>query len=230
MTFVAITVCFRGKLDMTWNLLRQLVEQGGCHVIYAFNNGPSEAEYPWDDVDEIITIKAQDVNLNQMYNEGWELALINAGSDPLAYGTFNNDLELLSDDFIQNLVKGLYSHDTIAAISGTEDVGADRGVWPARCDYGFQGNTMLMKGDLPFRFDEAFRWHWSDIDWLAQAERAGYQGAVCDDAKFVHLGGGSQTVKEYAEAVGYWQAIHEDKIRFYKKWPEIIEPSKNLPL
>ena len=220
-----VVIPFRGKLDMTSDIVHELALQGECDAILAFNNGPPEyLDWPCKIFD------AEDWNLHIMFNVGIEMARTYTKSPEFNVGVFNNDITI-RDHFISRLAEGLRGDDKLAAVCGSGDYSTDGNpvVRRVRSGNGFEGPTMFVKGELPFRFDEQFEWWYGDCDYAAQVESAGLWLGQVPDAHFIHIDGGSVTTKEYASQVDYWAGCHRDTERFFKKWPMVPEGGQCIP-
>ena len=213
-----VVIPFLGKYDMTANLVEQLLEQGDTTAIFLCDNGTTpEPLLPWGHSPRVLTFSCAKWNLHRMWNFGvtqacryeFDVEISEHGThDPWPIpvianvAVLNNDLELVSDHYIGALGDALRADGSLALVSGTEDTFTDD-LGPyhyAHFESGIQGNAMMLKAELPFRFDERFEWWYGDNDFAAQCENAGYALAVVHDARHVHLGGGSVTTKALPDA------------------------------
>jgi hypothetical protein len=229
-TFVCVP--FRARFDLTVPLVETLSEQDEFDHFFLYNNGPSEDHYPWAKIPKVSTVEAEDQNLHHIYNQAIETAWLAGRKVPSNLAIFNNDIIIKSDHFLSRLATALRSQAFYAAVSGVETSRATMlgDVHRARCEDGFQGNTLMLKTELPQRFHESYEWHFGETDLAAQWESAGYRLGVNETAIFEHIGGGSQSVRDFAEKIDYWDGIGRDRDRFYERWPQIKSPSKCVPL
>ena len=219
-----VVIPFRGKLDMTSDIVHELALQGECEEIFAFNNGPHE-DLDWP----CTVIDAEDMNLHAMYNLGIWRAIHSTPEMKVNVGIFNNDIEV-GRRFISRLDFGLRSHKNYAAVCGSGDWSDENyQIRRVRSGGGFEGPTMFIKGELDIWFDESYEWWCGDTDWAAQAESAGLWLGQVPNAHFTHLDGGSVSVKEYAGQIDYWAGCHRDVGRFHEKWPMIPEGQHCIP-
>jgi hypothetical protein len=229
-----VVIPFLEKLEMTAALVRQLIDQGDVTEFILLDNGPMpKSEYPWD-VDEdapIRTISCPEWNLHAMWNFGIEMATQTESkinyifSAPVAnVAVMNNDLEIVSDSYIAKLAEGLRSMENLAMVSGTHnDYESDDLVMLAHFESGVQGNSMMVKTEVPFRFDERFEWWYGDNDFGAQCENGGYFLGLIPSARHIHLDGGSVTTNALSPErfAAYQEGTMRDRLRFHKKWPQI---------
>lgn len=248
-----VVIPFLGKLEMTANLVRQLLDQGEVTEFILLDNGPipEQFDYPWDswvsEMEEpITTISCPEWNLHKMWNFGIDLAveyeIDRSFNDQPPFGfefpvlvnvaVLNNDLEIVSDSYIGNLAAGLRSMKNLAMVSGTHhDYDFDDLVAVAHFESGVQGNSMMLKGELPFRFDQRFEWWYGDNDFGAQCENGGYCLGVVPIAFHIHLDGGSVTTNALTpeKFSTYQEGTMRDRARFHKKWPQIAVGVGSLP-
>ena len=243
------TIPFLGKWAMTHALVAQILEQGDTTAIFLCDNAldPSD-EYPWDRSPRVMTYACPGWNIHRMWNFGilqackyeFDVEISEHGADdpwPIPVvcnvGVFNNDLELVSPHYVGVLGEALRSDGSLAMVSGTEMdvVPPHLPYYYAHFESGVQGNSMMVKAELPFRFDERFEWWYGDNDFGAQCENAGYALAVVVGARHIHLGGGSATTNDLPpeSLAKYHEGTMRDRERFHKKWPQIPVMTGALP-
>ena len=247
-----VVVPFLGKVEMTSDLVHQILDQGDTTAVFLCDNGPEAAEhYPWNHTSRVVTFSCPGWNLHRMWNFGilqacryeFDLEISEHGvNDPWPIpvvanvAVLNNDLELVSDHYIGALGEVLRSDESLAMVSGHDSSYENDHDHAQRYHYAhfesrFQGNSMMLRTELPFRFDERFEWWYGDNDMGAQCENAGYALAVVHDAQHIHLGGGSATVKELDDErlSSFEEGTVRDRERFYKKWPQVQAATGALP-
>ena len=237
-----VVIPFKGKTEMTWDLVQQLIQDDSVVQVFLMANEPVVGPYPWDSVthSRCVTVNSDGHGLHTMWNHGINLAVESA----LLYeygrafipkvnvAILNNDLRLETTDYILSLSHVLRSAESVGVVSGipvewvTPDVLPGM-AWESGGGY-LQGNAMMVRSELPFRFDERFIWYFGDTDFFAQIQNSGYRALLAANSVHTHLGGGSQTITELPTE-SFNNAIANDRDIFYSKWPQIPVDSREIP-
>jgi hypothetical protein len=223
-----VVIAFKGKIDMTNNLVAQLWYQGDTDRIVLFNNGEPEAALPWDCYTEVITFDAQDLNLHEMWNAGRRYfdtyhRVTRNRHDGYNVAILNNDIVLDHPHFVQELANGLQTAEYCWLVSGNEgfdypDDGHDV-AW-GEDSTGLRGATMMFRGDLPFWFDERFWLIHGDRDLHWKIQNEGFWLGIVKNARYTHLGGGSVTRKSEDQA-RLEEIYAHDHALLKLKWPHV---------
>jgi hypothetical protein len=227
---ITVAIAFKGKIEMTWDLVQQVLAQEDVLIGYMclYNNGEKLAAYPWDD-SPVFTNETKGWNIHAMWNDA-----IDGSDDTGDCVILNNDLILKTPRYLRNLVDALNDNDSLAMATGIkEDWEGSR---PHACagytyethDSGLQSNAIIIRNGLPFRFDDRFKWYYGDIDLACQMHNAGYRTAVCWDSVHEHIGGGSQTLNEVPRAE-FADSVAADTELFRKKWPQVVPGTHHIP-
>lgn len=236
-----VMIPFLDKVEMTENLVRQIAGQGETRRIYLMDNSPQprQGPWPWSDLENVDTHFCPEWNLHRMWNFGIHLAMIDAlnviGTEsetlPLVnVGIFNNDLIIDTKNFISNLASALRSNPFIgmvAATVGLHPQDAPRAI-PATYATGLHGACVMVRAELPIRFDDRYEWYYGDSDFQAQIANAGYTNCVVPNAKYTHIDGGHVSLRE-VDRDDFAKKVARDEFRFYRKWPQIPKGEYWIP-
>lgn len=227
-----VAIPFLGKLEMTNALVGQILEQDETKQIYLMDNGPYVSlQFPWSDIPNVKTYPCPRWNLHRMWNYGIHLAVSDAyynhgptleTQQPVNVGVFNNDLIIDTPNFISSLASALRSNPSIGMVAATVDTWNENAPQAISATYatGLHGACVMVRGELPFRFDDRYEWYYGDSDFQAQIANAGYYNCVAPYAKYTHIDGGHVSLRE-VDRDDFNQKVMRDEVRFYNKWPQI---------
>ncbi len=218
-TYVIIPV--RDHLDLTRDLIAQLVAQGGHEAILVFDNGSTDGTSPWlaQQAEEgaLEVVDATGMTLHQMWNMGARMATARHPVSNLAI--LNNDLDL-GPDFCRRLARALRSDDSLWAVSPSYDDRAIDGLEYVSSTFkngGLAGFAFMVRGELfaTFGFDEELTWWYGDDDLVANAVASGGRVAITGATTVTHVNGGSQTIGYTPDVVF---TIERDLLHMVEKW------------
>jgi GT2 family glycosyltransferase len=225
---VTVVIPVKDELNMTRDLVGQLVGQGGITDILLFDNGSHDpAMKAWlEEQTEASVYNADGASISEMWNAGITEALIrHRGLADVVF--LNNDLNL-SPRCIRRLVAGLRSQPQMMAACPNYDRRPGAGVSPLKSicanrydgTGGLAGFAFALRSEwlaTGFRFDENMAWWYSDNDLCLEIEKAGGWYGMVHDAQVVHLDGGSKT-----ERPDWWdERVQKDREAFEAKWPQV---------
>ena len=226
-----VVIPFKGKIEMTDALITQLAEQQDAAFVILMNNGEPQrfswsARYSRGTGVGIQTYNEPGTPLHVMWNKGIAHAVDIAGTTNINVAVLNNDLRLETPNYLECMADALRSDPDVGVVTGM----------PLEWSFSHdltggavaQGNSMMLRAKLPFRFDERFQWYWGDVDLFAQAENAGYRVVTCAEARHTHLDGGSQTLRELDQDY-FRRCIISDLDIFFAKWPQIPLHDREIP-
>lgn len=224
---VTVVIPVKDRLDLTQNIVSQLVRQGGWTDLLLFDNGSTDpAMRAWIEAQDVADVyDASGLGIHHMWNAGIDEAVRRHGglADVVI---LNNDLEL-GHRFCQRLV-GWMRESTALAVSGNYDRRRVTGVVPVhgicanRYDGtgGLAGFAFALRAEWiasGYRFPESLDWYFGDNDLCLSIEKAGGWYGVVGDARVEHIGGGSQTA---GDAVG--PGYGDDRTEFQRLWPDVV--------
>jgi hypothetical protein len=233
-----VVIPFLGKIEMTNDLVKQILDgnkSGNVAEILLLDNGDGSDLYPWAENRNVYTVLATGWNIHRMFNFGINRAVHHVAQDTFLVNTsvnvalMNNDLILKSDNYLDHLADRLRADPTLAMVGGTPHeypTGTSDVLWTNN-ELGHRGESVMLRGELPFRFDERYEWWRGDDDLVAQMQNAGYWVGLVPGAVHDHIGGGGNTA---SGMVDFTKKISRDTRRFYRKWPQIPTDSLSLPL
>ena len=221
---------FLGKWEMTNDLVGQV--DGHVDYMLMYDNDTesnSETVYPWSGAPGVQSIPAPGWNLHTMWNDAMDRTFFAYYPAPANIAILNNDLILDTPDYIEQLATTLRSADSLAMVGGTPYDWEDKeNVLPALAGVTHRGEAVMLKAELPFRFDDQFEWWRGDDDMVAQIEDAGYWVGIVPRARHTHIGGGGQTAQDnYGPE--FDARVMRDTQRLYAKWPQMQPPNLYLP-
>jgi GT2 family glycosyltransferase len=226
---VSVVIPVKDNLEMTRDLVGQLVNQGGTTDVLLFDNGSTDPDMvQWlEEQTEATVFDATDSpGISHMWNAGIDEAL--ARHHGLADVVFlNNDIRL-GPRAIRRLIAGLRSVPQMMAVCPNYDGRPGTGVSPLKgiCanrydgSGGLAGFAFALRSEWiasGFRFDEDMAWWYSDNDLCLQIEKAGGWYGMVHESRCMHIDGGSQT-----ETSSDWdERIALDRKAFEAKWPQV---------
>lgn len=225
---VTVVIPVKDNLEMTRDLVGQLVGQGGCTDVLIFDNGSTDAEMvDWlAEQTEATVFDAADASISEMWNAGITEALLrHHGLADIVF--LNNDLGL-APRCIRRLIAGLRSQPGLMAACPNYDgrpgagVSQLQSICAGRYDGsgGLAGFAFALRSEwiaTGFRFDESMAWWYSDNDLLLEIEKAGFWYGMVHDSRVMHLDGGSKT-----ERPVWWdERVAADRAAFEAKWPHV---------
>lgn len=238
-TPIFVVIPFKGKVEMTNNLVNQLLEQNptnqtNLRQIYLMNNGESQS-FPWGEHPNCSTIECKGMNIHQMWNLGISISSRSTQKDiPQLYSVMllNNDTKIDTSDYLQTLERLLRSADNIAAVSSSTGQLTPQQI-ETQFEYGnehnhIRGDAFMIKGELPFRFDERYIWYYGEMDYICQIENSGYLSCISYLAHHTPIDGGSNTIREF-DYEYFNRFLMNDQDIFYHKWPQVVPPNVRIP-
>lgn len=229
-TFVVIPM--KDRLDLTRQLVEQLVEQDEATGIFVLDNGSSPetkaglkelAQFPRVDVGD-----AAGLNIHQMWNAGINEAVRRAW--PCNIAILNNDIKI-GEKFLSGLADALRRDPLLAAVCPNYDGRPGEGVQQVadicanRYDAtgGLAGFAFMIKAESDYRFPEHFQWWYGDNDMMCHIAYAGSTAAIVLGTTVEHIAGGSQTADwDDPEMAAILDA---DRAAFNAKWTPRVEPT-----
>ena len=222
---ISIIIPVKNQLDLTAPLLRVLIEQGGYHRILVYDNGSTDGTKNFLTNMTADRIDATGWGLHRMWNHG----LDHTPRDSHAV-ILNNDLELDGkDDWLQRLVAPLAGNWTAICPNYDGREVEDCPVLPLK---GLAWNLPKGRGGLSgfafaldaafsngYRFPEELNWWYGDHDLVMTLDARGLPYGMALECGVTHVGGGSQTAKDY----NLEPAIRRDKKWFHRKWGKELE-------
>lgn len=223
-----VVIPFRGKLEMTGDLVHQLANYGGADEVHLFDNdspeGPDAVEdWAWGLGHPNVTVHHRpDATITQMWNEGWQWALEESAGPQVNVAFLNNDITV-PPGFLQRLARDLRDHDE-AWISypdyDHQGAVADLGVRVTQGSFrhgGMCGWAFMLKGEaarhgLPF-VDEQFQWWCGDDDLAFAVQACGFAQLRCLGLPVAHRGSVTAHERPELHEIGY-----QDMQRLKEKW------------
>jgi GT2 family glycosyltransferase len=218
-TFVVVPV--KGRLDLTRQLIDDLVTDGGYEALFVLDNGSTDGSTEWIRRQparmKLEAVEAPGDGIYRLWNLGVRMA--RARRECCNIAILNNDLRI-GPRFLPRLTVGLRSSPDLWAVSPNYDGRALKGVQYVRTTFkgrGLAGFAFMVRGEVFDRlaFDEGFRWWYGEDDFVARIEAEGGRVGIVGDATVEHIGGGSQTVRYTPEMLA---AIERDRRRMWAKW------------
>lgn len=230
-----VVVAFKSKLEMTGNLVDQILDQGGFNTIIMLDNGAILEPYPWAGRDEVDTLRRPGVNIHRMWNQGIDYAMHLARFDlnydgPVNIAILNNDIVLESDNYLDRLASAMRWRSNVGLVTGVEsDTYPDAEFVETDADGGLRANAIMIRGELNFRFDDRFFWYYGDTDLVAHIEQAGYRTGVAPRARHSSVDGGSVTLRTLNQELFYADVQKDERLFYDLKWPQIPRYQRSLP-
>jgi GT2 family glycosyltransferase len=218
-TFVVLPV--KDRLDLTRQLVEQLVEDGGYETLFVLDNGSTDGTAAWlrgrPANAGVEVVGAPDLRIYGLWNLGIRVARARRPRCNIAF--LNNDLRI-SPGFLRRLSAVLRSTPDLWAVSPNYDGRSLRGLQYVRSTFkagGLAGFAFMVRGEVfdRFTFDEGFSWWYGEDDFVARIIAAGGRVGVLGEAKVEHIAGGSQTIRYTGEVLA---AIERDRRRMWSKW------------
>lgn len=233
-----VLVPFKDKPELTCALIEQLSVNGGFDSLLLFDNGSTEESALavtnalrrlLPGMGQYHSIARPGASLTEMWNEGWELALMLAPKHATVdLAILNNDLRI-PEGFLQRmsheLRKGALA-EPLWMVGPDWRIGRPHNV-PGEVELvegtfrhgGIHGAAYMVKAEarrhgLP-PIDEQFAWWANDDDLVFSILAAGYKVGRIRGLGFEHVGGGSQTFDEAHEIK---KQAHDDLRRCIEKW------------
>ena len=225
---VYVVVPVKDRVDVTRRLLSELMRQGGFKELFIFDNGSTpvaarhleEVAAGLEGAARIMIVPAAGMNLHAMWNDGVRMATAAAGG-ACDVAILNNDLAI-GPDFLGGLSSALRSDDRLWAVSPNYDHRLGSGVeltTSTAKNGGLAGFAFMVRGecfaDGRLTFDEEYQWLFGDDDLVAQVEAADARVGIALDIEVLHLGGGSQSVRDMDLS---WPTIAVDQQRMADRW------------
>lgn len=222
---VTVVIPVKDNLDLTRDLVGQLIAQGGWTDLLIFDNGSTDPEMvEWLAAQGVADVfSAEGAGIHEMWNAGIEEAVARHGLADVVI--LNNDLKL-GPRFCQRLIGGLRESNAMA-VSGNYDARRVSGVQPVRgiCagrydgTGGLAGFAFALRSEWVasgYRFPTDLDWYFGDNDLCLSLEQAGCWYGIVGDARVEHVGGGGQTS---GSLVG--PSYEKDRAAFEAKWSKV---------
>jgi GT2 family glycosyltransferase len=226
---VSVVIPVKDNLEMTRDLVGQLVNQGGITDVLLFDNGstdPDMVEWLAEQTEATVFDASESEGISQMWNAGIDEALTrHHGLADIVF--LNNDIRL-GPRAIRRLIAGLRSVPQMQAVCPNYDgrpgtgVSPLKGICAGRYDGsgGLAGFAFALRSEWiasGFRFDEDMAWFFSDNDLCLQIEKAGGWYGMVHESRCMHIDGGSLT-----ERPPDWdERTALDRKAFEAKWPQV---------
>lgn len=225
---VTVIIPVKDRLDLTRNVISDLMTQGGWTDVLIMDNGSSDPEMvEWLAAQDVATVLPMpDAGIHEMWQEGMiEARRRHGGLADLIF--LNNDLRL-GPNFCQRLIGEMRAAPGCVVASGCYDGRPGNGVVPVQgiCANRYDGSgglagfafAMRAEWAASWKFLPDARWWYGDTDLAMTIDSHPdvWQAIVCS-ALVQHVGGGSQT--EHPE--GWDEIIEADRQAFMAKWPQV---------
>ena len=202
-----VIIPVKNHLEFTAPLVRALWAQSvsaGDADLIVYDNGSTDQTREWLGEFGVECVDTKGWTLHQMWNDG-----LNQADPQQPVVILNNDLKLDGKpDWLGRLCKPFKggwgalcpnydARPTYRAVDSLEKKGVSGGVENGKG--GLSGFAFAMSPQVVgwYRFPADLKWWFGDTDLVWALEANGYQCGLVADVGVTHLGGGSQTAKDY---------------------------------
>lgn len=220
-----IVIPVKNRLDLTWPLVEELVEQGGYDDLLVYDNGSDDGtwEFLLSLRKSLRPVKAKALTLHEMWNDGIDRA---KGRHVVF---LNNDIALDGrPDWVGRLCAPLGEWTALCPnydkrlCFDKADIVPLAGIAAGRMDGsgGLAGFAFAVDGKWlkTYRFPEKLKWWYGDNDLVMTLGRDGRKYGMAHAVEVTHLDGGSQTAKSY----DLEQQKRRDRDAFEAKWDVVV--------